>query len=147
MDPQQIQWITRELESSTAAWKICYFHHPLYSDGRYHGPDTDLRALLLPLFLKSGVNAVFSGHEHLYERLKPQDGIYYFILGNAGALRRHDLKVSGDMAAGFDTDRCFMLVEVSGNQFYFQTIARRGETIDHGVLERQSKPPRAAVPG
>ena len=59
MDPQQVQWLETQLGRSNSAWKICYFHHPLYSDGRYHGPDTDLRSLLGPLFLKYGVNAVF----------------------------------------------------------------------------------------
>jgi len=144
MDPQQLQWLETQLGRSDSAWKICYFHHPLYSDGRYHGPDTDLRALLRPLFLKYGVNAVLSGHEHLYERLRPQDGIYYFIVGNAGQLRPHGLRPSPEMAAGFDTDRCFMLVEIAGDQLYFQTIARGGQTIDHGVFARQAKPPRSA---
>jgi hypothetical protein len=145
MDPQQVQWLETQLGRSNSAWKICYFHHPLYSDGRYHGPDTDLRSLLGPLFLKYGVNAVFSGHEHLYERLKPQNGIYYFILGNAGALRPHDLRPSGEMVTGFDSDRCFMLVEIAGDQLYFQTITRNGDTVDHGVLGRQSKPARSAL--
>jgi hypothetical protein len=145
MDPQQLQWLEAQLGRSDSAWKICFFHHPLYSDGRYHGPDTDLRALLRPLFLKYGVNAVLSGHEHLYERLRPQDGIYYFIVGNAGQLRPHGLRPSQEMAAGFDTDRCFMLVEIASDQLYFQTIARGGQTIDHGVLVRQAKPSRSAL--
>jgi len=38
---------------------------------------------------------------------------------------------------GFDTDRAFMLVEVAGDDLYFQTISAAGETVDSGVLHRQ----------
>jgi Calcineurin-like phosphoesterase len=65
MDPAQLDWLEQSLHNSKAKWKICYFHHPLYSDGKYHGPDLDLRAQVLPIFKRNGVNAVFSGHEHV----------------------------------------------------------------------------------
>jgi hypothetical protein len=39
MDPDQLEWAKKELKGSKATWKICFFHHPLYSDGKYHGPD------------------------------------------------------------------------------------------------------------
>jgi 3',5'-cyclic AMP phosphodiesterase CpdA len=144
MDPQQLDWIKTSLRDSTAAWKIPYFHHPLYSDSKYHGPDTDLRARLEPLFAAGGVNVVLSGHEHVYERLKPHGGIYYFVLGNSGELRPHDLRRSSDTAKGFDTDRDFMMMEVAGDQLYFQTISRTGETVDSGTIQKQ---PRAAAIG
>jgi hypothetical protein len=140
MDPQQVDWLTNALRNSNAAWKICYFHHPLYSDGKFHGPDTDLRARIEPIFKANGVRLVLSGHEHLYERIKPHDGIYYFVLGNSGELRAHGLKPSADTAKGFDTDRSFMMMEIAGDQLYFQAISRTGETIDSGVIERQDKP-------
>jgi 3',5'-cyclic AMP phosphodiesterase CpdA len=135
MDPTQLDWIQKRLAESSAAWKICYFHHPLYSDGKFHGPDLDLRARLEPIFKSSGVKVVLSGHEHVYERFKPQGGIYYFVLGNSGELRLHNLRPSAQMAKGLDTDRTFMLVEIAGNQFFFQTISRAGATVDSGVLE------------
>jgi predicted MPP superfamily phosphohydrolase len=139
MDPQQLNWITQRLQSSNSAWKICFFHHPLYSDGRFHGPDKDLRARLEPVFEQYGVNVVFSGHDHVYERIKPQKGINYFVVGNSGQLRYHNLRRSADMAKGFDTDQTFMLIEIDGDQFYFQTVSRAGETVDSGVLEKESK--------
>jgi len=137
MDPAQLSWIEQNLRNSQAKWKICYFHHPLYSDGKSHGPDMDLRAQLAPLFQRYGVNAVFSGHEHVYERMKPENNIYYFILGNSGKLMTHDFRRSADMIAGFDTDRSFMLVEISGDKLYFQVISRTGTTIDSGMLQEQ----------
>jgi len=139
MTPEQVAWLDKALHDSDARWKICYFHHPLYSDARFHGPDTDLRARLEPIFQAGGVRVVLSGHEHVYERVQPHNGIYYFVLGNSGELRDHDLKRSADVAKGFDTDRDFMLMEIAGDQLYFQTISRRGETVDSGVIERTQK--------
>jgi hypothetical protein len=141
MSPEQFSWLEGQLRNSNSAWKICYFHHPLYSDGKFHGPDRDLRTRLTPLFQKYGVNVVFSGHEHVYERLKPENGIYYFVLGNSGQLRPRNLRPSEQMQAGFDTDRDFMLVEITADKLYFQTISRAGTTIDFDVLPRQPGPP------
>ena len=135
MDPQQLDWLKRQLDTSTSTWKICFFHHPLYSNARFHGPDYDLRTLLEPILMKDGVQVVFSGHEHVYERLRPQHGIYYFVLGNSGQLRPHGLRPSPETAKGFDTDRSFELVEISGDQLYFQTISRTGKTVDSGVVQ------------
>lgn len=150
MDRVQLNWLEQQLQTSGSAWKICYFHHPLYSSARAHGADVDLRAQLEPLFEKYGVNVVFSGHDHVYERLQPRNGIYYFVLGNSGQLRYRDLKPSPEIAAGFDTDRDFMLVEIAGDKLYFQTIARTGQIVDSGMLSRQAKPARpvetSAVP-
>jgi len=139
MDPEELAWVKDSLRQSNAAWKICFFHHPLYSDSKFHGPDLDLRAQLAPILMANGVRVVLSGHEHVYERLKPIDGIYYFVLGNAGQLRPHDLRPATEMAKGFDTDRSFMLMEIAGDELHFQTISRTGATVDSGTIERAGK--------
>jgi hypothetical protein len=87
------------------------------------------------------VNVVYSGHDHVYERLKPQKGIYYFVSGAAGQLRPGDLHRSAMTAAGFDQDRSFMLNEVAGDDLFFQVISRTGKTVDSGSIHRQPKPP------
>ena len=97
-----------------------------------HGSQTDLRVVLEPLFLKYGVDVVFSGHEHFYQRIKPQKGIHYFVSGAAGELRAGDIRPSDLTAAGFDADRSFMLVEVAGKELSFQAISRTGQTVDQG---------------
>jgi hypothetical protein len=138
MDPKQLDWLQKQLQGAgNDAWKICFFHHPLYSSARKHGPATDLRLLLEPIFVKYGVNVVFSGHEHVYERIQPQKGIYYFTEGSSGQLRAEGLERSSITAAGFDTDQAFMLVEVADDQMYFETVSRTGKTVDSGVIQRQ----------
>ena len=137
LDPKQLMWLEKELaDAGTNDWKICYFHHPLYSSGSFHGSSTELRAVLEPLFVKYGVQVVFAGHEHLYERVKPQKGIYYFTEGASGQLRVNDLKKTDLTAAGFDKDRSFLTIEINGDDLYFQAISRTGMTVDSGTIRR-----------
>jgi len=140
MDPEQLDWIRKQLSGSSARWKICFFHHPLYSDGKMHGPDLDLRKRLEPIFVEFGVSVVLTGHEHFYERIRPKSGITHFVLGNSGQLRVHNLRRSEDVAKGFDTDCAFALMESTGDELHFQTISRTGETVDSGVIAPRGKP-------
>ena len=137
LDPEQVGWITTGLRDASEPWKIVYFHHPLYSDGGRHGPTVDLRVRLEPIFVKYGVNVVYSGHDHIYERLKPQKGILYFVSGAGGELRKGDIEPSAQMAAGFDQDRSFMLNEIAGDELHFQVISRTGQTVDRGTMRRE----------
>jgi predicted phosphodiesterase len=141
MDRKQIEWIDAALGSARDEWKICYFHHPLYSNAERHGSAVDLRILLEPIFVKHGVNVVFSGHDHVYERIKPQKGIYYFVSGSAGQLRKGNMGTSDQTAASFDQDLSFMVVEIAGPDLFFQVISRTGQTVDSGVIRRQARPP------
>lgn len=138
MDKPQIQWLEKELAASASDWKICYFHHPIYSSGGRHGSDLQLRVLLEPLFLKHGVDVVFVGHEHFYERIKPQKGIYYFISGGAGKLREGDVQRSELTVKSFDTGYHFMLIEIAKDAMHFQVISDQGKTVDSGTLPRFS---------
>ena len=141
MDRKQTAWIETQLrEAGNGDWKICFFHHALYSSARYHGSNTDLRRLLEPLFVKYGVDVVLSGHDHVYERVRPQRGIYYFVEGASGSLRAGDLAPSAITAKGFDTDRSFMMIEIAADDLYFQTTSRTGVTVDSGVIHRTIRP-------
>jgi 3',5'-cyclic AMP phosphodiesterase CpdA len=139
IDPKQLEWLEGALRDAKEDWKIPYFHHPLYSDAARHGSSVDLRVLLEPLFTKYGVNVVFSGHDHVYERIKPQKGIYYFVSGSAGQLRKGNMRPDEETAAYFDQDQSFMLVEIAGDDMFFQVISRTGKTVDSGVIHRQAK--------
>jgi hypothetical protein len=137
LDARQVAWLDEALSSAHDDWKICYFHHPLYSDGGRHGSEIDLRLVLEPMFVRHGVNVVFSGHDHIYERLTPQQGIHYFVSGAAGQLRKGDLRPSEITAAAFDQDQSFMLVAIAGTEMSFQAVSRTGKTVDSGVIHRE----------
>jgi predicted phosphodiesterase len=140
LDKPQLDWLEKELAGSKAEWKIVFFHHPIYSSGLRHGPDLEKRKVLEPLFLKHGVDVVFTGHEHFYERIKPQSGIHYFISGAAGKLRRDGVRTTAITDKAFADDQHFMLVEIAGDELHFQTVSRTGVTVDSGVIRRQRRP-------
>jgi len=136
--PEQIKWLENELKTSTSNWKIVFFHHPLYSSGDRHGSDLSLRDVLEPLFLQHNVSVVLTGHDHFYERVKPQKGITYFVTGSGGQLRKGNIdRNSGITAKGFDTDQAFMVAEITGDEMYFNAISRTGAIIDSGSLMRR----------
>lgn len=140
MDKKQVDWLNEKLATDTTAWKIAYFHHPPYSSGGKHGSDSKLREIVEPIFVKHGVSVVFTGHEHFYERIKPQKGIYYFISGSGGKLRQGDVKEGSPLTEkAYDRDMSFMLIEINDKQMHFQVISRTGETVDAGVISNQRK--------
>ena len=136
LDRTQRAWLASQLAESDARWKIVLLHHPLYTSGRYGVHARLMRWRLEHLFIAHGVDAVFSGHEHIYERSHPQGGVVYFISGGAGSLRKEDGGRPGVMARSFNDDFNFMLVEVSRSALYFQAITRAGLTVDAGVVHK-----------
>jgi predicted phosphodiesterase len=137
LDQQQVDWFDETLLGAREPWRIVVFHHPIYSDGGRHGSNVELRVILEPILLRHGVQVVFSGHEHIYERLRPQKGITYFISGSGGQLRKGDVHSSAMTGAAFDRDQSFMLLEIAGEQLFFQTISRTGATVDSGAIDRR----------
>jgi hypothetical protein len=111
----------------------------LYSSGERHGSDLRLREV--PLFLKYNVSVVLNGHDHFYERVKPQKGIV-LCRGLRGPVAggQHRPRV-GHYGEGFDTDLVFMAAEITGDQMYFNAISRVGQTVDSGVLTRRKITP------
>jgi predicted phosphodiesterase len=141
MDTAQLKWLEEQLSRSNDRWKVAYFHHPIYSSGARHGSGVDLRTRVEPLFVKYGVDIVFAGHEHFYERLHPQKGIYYFTQGGAAKLREGNIRINSSLTAkGFDTDNSFMVAELGKDFMQFQVFSRRGSRVDAGAVPLLPEP-------
>ena len=139
MDKRQLDWLISKLAGDANKWKIAFFHHPPFSSGGRHGSDEKIREVLHPLFVKHGVDVVFTGHDHFYERVKPQDGITYFVAGAGGKIRPGDVKKNSPLTAkAYDRDLSFMLVEFVKDEMHFQAISKKGETVDSGVIKRRN---------
>jgi len=136
LDANEIAWLRQSLAASDAEWRICFYHHPLYTSGRYSLSSVSLRRELEPLFIEYGVQVGLNGHEHFYERIVPEQGVQYFTSGGGGALRPGGLRRTSYTARGFDSDNHFMLMEIAGDHLHFQVISRTGETIDSGRVDR-----------
>jgi len=138
LDDLQIDWLERELAKDGSKWKIAFFHHPPYSSGGRHGSSERLRKALEPIFIRYGVDVVFCGHDHIYERIKPQNGIQYFVTGAGGKLRKGNVKKGSPLTErAFDADLSFLMLEISGGQMHFQAISRTGQTVDSGSITRR----------
>jgi hypothetical protein len=84
------------------------------------------------------VSLVLNGHDHVYERIKLQNGIAYFVVGSSGQLREGDLRRGSPLTAkGLDTDNAFMLMEIDGDDLTFVAIDRGGKVFDSGVIKRR----------
>ena len=89
---KQYKWLERYLAKTDKKWKFVVMHEPLYSTGARGGIEAQ-KAVLEPLLEKYGVDMVFQGHDHDYERTKPlkggvaddQEGIIYITLGGGGS--------------------------------------------------------------
>ncbi len=138
LDQPQLQWFESALSSAIEEWKIVVFHHPIYSDGDRHGSNVSMRVVLEPLLVRYGVDVVFTGHEHIYERIKPQKGIVHFIVGSSGQLRKGGVTPSAMTAASFADDQVFLVASIDGPSLAFQAVSRTGAVVDSGVLHERA---------
>ncbi len=96
--------------------------------------------MLEPLFLKNGVSVVFTGHDHFYERIKPQQGIMHFVVGSGGQLRRGNIDGSRrSWRSGSTPIRRSWSRRSTDDRLTFNTISRTGAVIDSGVIERRQR--------
>jgi tartrate-resistant acid phosphatase type 5 len=130
-DSIQGRWLEGELERSTARWQIVYFHEAAYTSGPDSGDTVDMQ---WP-FDEWGVDAVFSGHEHMYERLTV-DGIPYFISGLGGAVPRGLGAIDPFSQFRWVDGQGAMLVTVDGSSMVseFYSVEAGGTLIDRHVV-------------
>lgn len=98
---EQYQWLEEQLKNSDTTWRIAVHHHPTYSSdendygdswsGPSHRGDPNVQNLL-PLYENYGVDVVWFGHLHTYERSWPvkagqvdhNHGVIHIQTGGAG---------------------------------------------------------------
>jgi 3',5'-cyclic AMP phosphodiesterase CpdA len=110
---EQYQWLVNELQSAAfqnARWQFIWTHNPPYTSVEQDNTvDANMRTYLVPLFEQYGVDLVFAGHNHQYERSQ-KAGIYYIVTGGGGAPHHLDfpnlnpysqVKVSGRYHAAY----------------------------------------------
>jgi hypothetical protein len=134
-DRAQLSWFDGAFGDTGTKWRISFFHHPLYSSGTHGSQSREIiRPALEPALLRNKVDVVFSGHDHLYERIAPQQGIRYFVSGGGGR------NLYGFHRSAFDeagsSEHHFMVVEIAGDRLFFEAISPQGRTLDCGVFWR-----------
>ncbi len=131
---QQLAFLRRELQASTAIWKIVALHHPPYSAGS-HGSDIATRKAFEAIFVENGVDLVLAGHDHDYQRSVPLGGVTYVVSGGAARLRPTGREVFTAFSASV---LHFVTVDVWDDRLVVTAFSRAG-VLDRAVL---SKTPR-----
>lgn len=129
----QMKWLDRDLAKTRQPWKIIYMHKPPYSSGD-HGSDMKLRKGLEPLLAKYGVQLVLAGHDHDYERMKPQKGVQFIVTGGGGKGTR-PVGSHGFTAFSIDVIH-FVYVEVMEDELILHAIDGTGVEFDSVVVPR-----------
>jgi 3',5'-cyclic AMP phosphodiesterase CpdA len=136
-DAEQIKWLDTVFNDAGDKWRICFFHHPLYSSGQHSSEGRDvIRPAFERALVRNRVNVVFSGHEHLYERTRPMQGIVYIVSGGGGR-SLYKVRPSDFTEVGI-SEHHFMVAEVAGDRLFFEAINHQQQVLDCGVINRFS---------
>ncbi|HEX4347123.1 MAG TPA: metallophosphoesterase, partial [Vicinamibacterales bacterium] len=134
-DPAQYQWLDHAYGDTTGEWRIAFFHHPLYSSGEHAAESREeIRPALEPHLLQNKVDVVFGGHEHLYERVAPQQDVHYFVSGGGGKTLYGVHKSPFDEVAV--SAHHFMVLALAGDAMYYEAVTPEGPLLDCGVIWR-----------
>ena len=149
----QYNWLKDHLshvaQDKDIFWRFVFFHHPPYSAG-YHGAKAELmrlRKTLSPLFETYGVQMVFTGHDHNYERafpikggepLKdgpPQEGVVYIVTGGGGRGQEswkfwRTVRSDRPWTAYIEKAYHVTYVEIQGTTLKLQAIRDDGQVMD-----------------
>jgi len=127
----QAAWLDADLAKTDRPWKVLYMHRPMYSSGD-HGSDTSLRNKLTPILQKHGVQLVLAGHDHDYERMKPQNGTAFVVTGGGGIGTR---PVGSSSFTAFSIDVIhFVYVTVTADELTLHAIDATGREFDSMVV-------------
>jgi hypothetical protein len=144
----QLQWLTNDLAATTRPWRIVFLHCPLFSSAGHRWDDYDgngvydrleLQEWLLPVLSQYGVQVVFSGHDHCYERLAPTNGIHCFVTGGGG-YTLYGLSQRDALSQRFEVRFHHVLASITGDSMHVQAVDRFGVVFDEAVIPRVSPP-------
>ena len=150
---EQYHWLTNDLARSDKPWKILVLHSPIAHSGA-HGLDDrnldgvpdqhEMMSLLLPLTQRYGVQAVFAGHDHNYERFVPTNGLHHVVTGGGGGALYAFVARHPGSAQFWKTYHC-LKVRVQGETLLCEALGVKGEVFDSFSITK-SVPARQVWP-
>jgi hypothetical protein len=134
-DPDQVAWLGRTLTDGNSLWEIPFFHHPIYTPPGKHEDDVEIRNIIEDVLVAAGIKVTFSGHNHFYARMKPQNGIIHFITGGGG--RSLKTPVKDEKTATAVEAYHFVYVELYPEKLNFWMVPSSGEPVDAGSIVQE----------
>ena len=129
-------WVRRDLAATRQPWKFAYFHHPGYCSVGHHTENGVIKSLLLPILGAGGVQMVFTGHNHFYERLQPIHGIVHIVTGGGGASLHSIKSRQSHSAVALDNIHSFTVVDIDSNRLKLTQTDEQGRVVDTFGLTR-----------
>lgn len=128
-------------EPAGAVWRVVAFHQPAYSCSR-HQSTPDVQREWVPLFERSGVDLVLNGHDHVYQRFAPIDGITYVVTGAAGSslYEMHDCPAGTPEPAVAEVRSHYVVVETTGRELRIEAVTADAHMLDSQTIERGATP-------
>ena len=112
-------------------WRIPFSHHPPYCAGPHHHNLDALIDRLVPLLERSGVQTMFSGHEHNFQH-QHTDGVDYIVSGAAGKLRPEPPEGFTEAhTRSWASEGHFLIVDVDADQMIIHPVV---EVEDDGTM-------------
>ena len=128
-DSDQFRFAASYLDEAAGRGPLFVIHHkPLYGSLRGIGNKPAGKALA-SLYSRFGVDVVFSGHNHYYERTRPIDGVTYIVAGGGGA-RLHRVDRPGSHTASLVTDYHYIIVDVEDGKIALEMRDLRNDVRD-----------------
>jgi len=148
----QQDWARAHL-SGPEPHKFVLFHHPVFSSDAYHTDGYFLDTIYHPIFVETGVDIVFNGHCHLYERVA-RDGVTYLVVGGGGAdpSEARPERVEGSLILA-ERHYFYTRVKTTPDRIYVETISVAEPKPDDalvptgGVLDAFALPDEGAPTG
>lgn len=147
-------WLRHVLTNCDARWKFVYFHHPFYTGSEHpESGGEHMKKAFMKVFEDCGVDIVFCGHNHLYERTAPmrQDkivpdgqGVVYVTTGAGGNSRYTESRTPPTYIRAFnDAVFSFTQVDVSPGRLELKQIGEDGKAIDNYGLSKPAPAPHS----
>jgi hypothetical protein len=127
----QKTWLEADLQQTAQPWTVVYLHRSPFSTGK-HGDDEAIVADLVPLFAREGVDVVFGGHTHAYERFVPRDGVTYVVSGGGGA-RLHNVRQIAETAVAAKKHHV-LKVTATPDRLAIEAVDEDGQVFDRVEL-------------
>jgi hypothetical protein len=142
----QLQWLTNDLRTTTKPWRVLFLHSPLFTSAGHRFDDfnsngiadrLELQEWLLPIAAEEGVQLLFSGHDHCYERFAPTNGIHCYVTGGGG-YTLYGMVEQDALSRQFAARYHCLKVLVEGDTARVEAIDSQGMVFDTSIVPRIS---------
>ncbi len=133
-------WARDVLSEPGPQWRFCVFHHPPFTGGKYE-ENVRIQETLVPVFEETGVDIVFNGHDHMYQRMRPlragtvttrdEGGVVYVITGAGGARLYEPRDAAPAYVAKMNhAVHSFTLIKIADDTLTLYQLDADGNTLD-----------------